>query len=138
MSPQIPVRLIRQVRQRADDVCEYCRLPQASQEATFHVDHVSPRSQGGPTELANLALACVTCSLRKSARTTAADPKSGNTVALFNPRTDDWSDHFAFTATWKVRGRTETGRATIEALGMNRSAIIMIRLELVLLNRFPH
>ena len=51
MSPQIPVRLIRQVRQRAGDVCEYCCLPQASQEATFHVDHVLPRSQQGPTEL---------------------------------------------------------------------------------------
>lgn len=137
MSPQIPVRLIRQVRQRADDICEYCCLPQASQEATFHVDHVLPRAHGGPTELANLALACVTCSLRKSARTSAVDPKTGNTVALFNPRTDDWSDHFAFTVTWKVRGRTETGRATIEALGMNRSAIVMIRRELVLLNRFP-
>ena len=125
------------MRQRADDICEYCRLPQASQEATFHVDHVLPRAHGGPTELANLALACVTCSLRKSARTSAVDPKTGNTVALFNPRTDDWSDHFTFTVTWKVRGRTQTGRATIEALGMNRSAIVMIRRELVLLKRFP-
>jgi len=137
MSPQISVRLIRQIRQRAGDVCEYCRLPQASQEATFHVDHVSPRSQGGPTEPANLALACVTCSLRKSARTSAVDPKTGNAAALFNPRTEDWLDHFDFTATWKVRGRTATGRATIEALGMNRSAIVLIRRELVLLNRFP-
>lgn len=37
MSPQIPVRLIRQVRQRADDVCEYCHFPQSSQEATFQL-----------------------------------------------------------------------------------------------------
>ena len=137
MSPQIPVRLIRQVRQRAGDVCEYCRLPQASQEATFHVDPVLPRSQNGPTELANLAPACVTCSLGKSARTSAVDPKTGNTAALFNPRTDDWSDHSAFTVTWRLRGRTDTGRATIEALGMNRTAIVLIRRELVLLNRFP-
>jgi uncharacterized protein (TIGR02646 family) len=137
MSPPIPVRLIRQVRQRAHDVCEYCHLPQASQEATFHVDHILPRSQGGPTELMNLALACVSCSLRKSARTSAVDPKTGNTAALFNPRTDDWSEHFDFTVTWKVRGRTDTGRATIEALGMNRNAIVLIRRELVLLNRFP-
>ena len=137
MSPQIPVRLIRQVRQRAGDVCEYCRLPQVSQEATFHVDHVLPRSQDGPTELENLALACVTCSLRKSARTSAVDPKTGSVAALFNPRTEVWSDHFAFTSTWRVRGRTPTGRATIEALGMNRTAIVLIRRELVLLNRFP-
>ena len=93
MSPQIPGRLIRQVHQRADHVCEYCRLPQASQDATFHVDHVLPRSQRGPTELENLALACVTCSHRKSAQTSAVDPKTGNTEVLYNPRTDDWSDH---------------------------------------------
>ena len=103
MSPQIPVRLLRQVRHRAGDVCEYCRLPQASQEATFHVDHVSPRSQGGPTELANLALACVTCSLHKAARTTATDPKTGKPASVFNPRTENWSDHFAVTATSAAR-----------------------------------
>ena len=137
MSPQIPVRLVKLVRERAGDVCEYCILPQASQEATFHVDHVLPRSQNGPTELANLALACVTCSLRKAARTAANDPRTGNAVRLFSPRSDLWTDHFAFTTTWRLRLRTPTGRATIEALGMNRPAIVLIRRELVLLNRFP-
>ena len=137
MSLQIPLRLVKLVRERAGDVCEYCVLPQASQEATFHVDHVLPRSQNGPTTLANLALACVTCSLRKAARTTANDPRTGHAVLLYNPRTDVWAEHFAFTTTWRLRGRTPTGRATIEALGMNRPAIVLIRRELVLLNRFP-
>ena len=137
MSLQIPLRLVKLVRERAGDVCEYCVLPQASQEATFHVDHVLPRSQNGPTQLENLALACVTCSLRKAARTTAIDPRTGNAVPLFNPRTDIWSEHFAFTTTWRLRGRTPVGRATIEVLGMNRPAIVLIRRELVLLNRFP-
>lgn len=137
MSPQIPAQLVRQVRQRAMDRCEYCRLPQSIQEATFHIDHVRPRSAQGPTELDNLALACVTCSLRKAAKTTAIDPRTGNIVLLFNPRSDSWSDHFSFTPAWRVRGKTATGRATIAALGMNRAAIILIRSELALLNRFP-
>ena len=47
--------------------CEYCLLAQAGQEATFHVDHVTPRVAGGPTIDGNLALACVGCSLRKGA-----------------------------------------------------------------------
>jgi len=42
MSSQIPVRLVKLVRERAGDVCEYCVLPQASQEATFHGEHVLP------------------------------------------------------------------------------------------------
>jgi hypothetical protein len=43
---QIPISLQRRVRLRAGDRCEYCRLTQAGQEATFHVDHVVPRIAG--------------------------------------------------------------------------------------------
>ena len=58
-------------------------------------------------------------------------------VALFNPRADDWSKHFAFTKRRRIVGRSPIGRATIEALGMNREAAIEIRHELDLLGRFP-
>lgn len=79
---------------RAGNRCEYCQLAQVGQEATFHVDHVVPRSAGGPTVLDNLALACVSCSLRKWANQTAIDPETGKGAPLFNPRTQAWSDHF--------------------------------------------
>jgi hypothetical protein len=137
MSSHIPRRLSRDVRARAGDVCEYCRLPQGSQEATFHVDHIVPRSRGGATTLDNLALACVTCSLRKAARYRARDPRTRQLVALYNSRSDDWTNHFASTARWRLSGRTAVGRATIEALGMNRAAIVGIRRELVRLGRYP-
>jgi hypothetical protein len=39
----IPVSLQRRVRLRASERCEYCRIAQVGQEATFHVDHVMPR-----------------------------------------------------------------------------------------------
>jgi 5-methylcytosine-specific restriction endonuclease McrA len=54
-----------EVRLRAGNRCEYCRLSQVGQEAAFHMDHVKPRAAGGPTTSENLALACVSCSLRK-------------------------------------------------------------------------
>jgi 5-methylcytosine-specific restriction endonuclease McrA len=136
MSSRLPARLAREVRERAGDVCEYCLLPQRSQEATFHIDHVVPRSRGGATALQNLAFACVTCSLRKAARYRARDPHSGKLVPIFNPRVDDWPEHFAFTKRWRLVGRSSIGRATIEALGMNRAAVIAIRNELVQLGRF--
>lgn len=60
----IPPSLRDQVVLRAGNRCEYCGLSQVGQEAAFHVDHVVPRVAGGPTELDNLALACVSCSLR--------------------------------------------------------------------------
>src|SRR6476661_6606248 len=79
---------------RADNRCEYCRLSQVGQEATFHLDHVIPRDAEGPTTSDNLALACVSCSLRKWAHQTAPDPENGAVVPLFNPRMQVWAEHF--------------------------------------------
>lgn len=45
--------------------CVWCSTD--CQEA-FHVDHVVPLSKGGEHELTNLAIACPTCNLRKSAK----------------------------------------------------------------------
>jgi hypothetical protein len=137
MSGHIPAALVRDVADRASNLCEYCQLPQATQEATFHVDHVHPRPQEGPTTLENLALACVTCSLKKAARTHAIDPDTNQEVQLFNPRTDSWTEHFQFSDSGKLLALTPIGRATVELLAMNRPAIVMIRLELAILGRFP-
>jgi 5-methylcytosine-specific restriction endonuclease McrA len=79
---------------RAANRCEYCGLSQAGQVATFHIDHVVPRAAGGSTESSNLALACVSCSLRKLAKQSATDPETGLDVALFNPREQTWIEHF--------------------------------------------
>jgi hypothetical protein len=131
MSGYVPAALAKFVRERANRSCEYCRLPQSSQEAAFHVDHIKPVSARGTTVANNLALACVTCSLRKAARTHARDPLSKERVPLFHPCQDRWSDHFHWTRGCRLLGRTPTGRATISALGMNRPAIIAIRKALV-------
>src|SRR5712692_8695717 len=131
MSEHIPAHLVKLVRQRARHVCEYCLLPQSSQEAAFHLDHIRPRAAAGATNAENLALACVTCSLKKAARTHARDPVSTQWVPLFHPRQDRWSDHFYWTGGCRLVGRTPTGRATIRALGMNRPAVVVIRRALV-------
>ncbi|MDZ4342267.1 MAG: HNH endonuclease signature motif containing protein [Candidatus Binatia bacterium] len=74
----IPARLRRLVVLRVGNRCEYCRLAQKGQEATFHVDHILPKAAGGRTTAANLALACVSCSLRKETfcNRTEYQPKS--------------------------------------------------------------
>lgn len=79
---------------RAGNRCEYCQLSQLGQEAAFHIDHVIPRAAGGPTTADNLALACVSCSLRKWAKQTATDAETGEEVPLFSPRTQTWNEHF--------------------------------------------
>jgi hypothetical protein len=124
----IPARLRRLVVLRAGDRCEYCRLVQKGQEATFHIDHILPKVAGGRTAAANLALACVSCSLRKEARRSAIEPNTNRRVALFHPRRQRWRDHFRWEG-FRIVGLTSTGRATVAALQMNRPLILAIRQE---------
>jgi hypothetical protein len=125
-----------EVTLRAGNRCEYCRLSQLGQEATFHIDHVIPRAAGGPTTADNLALACVSCSLRKWANQTALDPDSGEEVPLFSPRTQVWAEHFRWEGE-RVVPLTPTGRATVAALGLNRPVILAIRQEETIRGRHP-
>lgn len=136
MSPYIPTSLRSQVIERAENRCEYCHLHQAGQEATFHVDHVTPIKSGGDTSLENLALACVSCSLHKSAKELVLDPETNELVPIFNPRQQDWADHFQWVG-FRMAGLTSTGRATIEALKQNRPIILAIREEEQILGRHP-
>ena len=124
----IPARLRRLVASRAGDRYEYCRLAQKGQEAAFHIDHILPKSAGGRTSAANLALACVSCSLRKEARRSAIEPNTNRRVALFHPRRQRWQDHFGWEG-FRIIGLTPTGRATVAALQMNRPLILAIRQE---------
>jgi hypothetical protein len=133
---EVGPRLRRLVVARAGGRCEYCRLAQEGQEATFHIDHVRPRAAGGPTVAENLALAGVSCSLRKEARRSAPDPQTGRTVPLFHPRRQRWADHFHWQGVL-VLGKTPTGRATAAALRMNRPLILAIRQEEAARGRHP-
>ena len=76
---------LRLVEARAGGRCEYCRMHQTLQGATFHLEHIVPASRGGPSEMHNLAWACPACNLHKSNRLNALDPVSGAPVPLFNP-----------------------------------------------------
>jgi len=132
----IPAEVRRLVSQRATGRCEYCGLSQEGQEATFHLDHIVPVVAGGQTLAENLALACVSCSLRKAARQTAIDPQTGEETAIYNPRRERWSAHFRWEGV-RLGGQTATGRATVAALDMNRPLMLTIRQEEANLGRHP-
>src|SRR5689334_4540886 len=125
MTP-LPASTIHLVQERAGNRCEYCRMHQSLQGATFHVEHVQPQSKGGSSTPENLAWCCPSCNLHKSDRISAMDPEGHNSVPLFNPRSEDWAVHFE----WKdyhIAGKTPIGRATVVALQMNTARRILIR-----------
>lgn len=94
----------------------------------FAVDHILPRSKGGPTELGNLAFACAGCNAHKYNKVEGRDPVSGDMVPLFHPRRDRWREHFAWSEEFVlILGLTPRGRATVEALQMNRDGVVNLR-----------
>ena len=66
------------VRERANQHCEYCLIPQdALLWARFHIEHILARQHGRTDDPQNLALACRPCNARKGPNLTSIDPESG-------------------------------------------------------------
>jgi 5-methylcytosine-specific restriction endonuclease McrA len=65
---------------RDDYTCQYCGL---RGERLMTVDHVIPRSKGGPSTWENLVCACMRCNNRKNNRT----PEHANMAMRRKPRT---------------------------------------------------
>jgi hypothetical protein len=104
----LAVQLAVAVRERARGRCQYCLMDQGLQGASFHVEHITPRCAGGATELTNLALACPSCNLHKTNRTSSIDPQSGHQVPLFHPVRQPWSAHFRLIG-YRIEGLTPVG-----------------------------
>jgi hypothetical protein len=108
------------VEKRARHRCEYCRAPQRVSGYRFHLEHIVPAARGGSDAVRNRALACATCNLAKADKTAGTDPRTHAEAALFNPRTQDWDEHFRWADDRQTLvGRTPTGRATVATLAMN-------------------
>ncbi len=116
----------RLVVDRAGQRCEYCRMYQGLQGATFHIEHLMPLRAGGSDELDNLAWACPGCNLTKATRVTTLDPVSGQVVRLFHPRQDQWSDHFVW-QDYQLVGLTPIGRALVAAFNLNHERRVRVR-----------
>jgi hypothetical protein len=64
--------------------------------------------------------ASASCNLVKGDRVSGLDSESGKVISLFNPRTQVWTERFAWNKDERtVRGLSSTGRATIAILDKN-------------------
>ena len=120
----ISLTLRTEVRERAKDLCEYCMANSRYSECPFDCDHAIAEVSGGATSAANLALCCHGCNLYKNRHADGKDPETGQMEPLFNPRTDVWLEHFAWSDDYTVIiGITPSGRATVNRLKMNRPGL---------------
>lgn len=116
-----------QVRERAGNACEYCRLHQDdSPLAALHLEHITPKIHGGEDHLDNLALACIDCNLHKGTNLTGIDPQTGRITELFHPRPHTWGDHFEWFGIY-LRGKSAIGRTTVRVLNINSDDQLALR-----------
>ena len=92
------------------------------------MEHLTPEALAGPTRRTNLWAACRQCNGFKGDRIAAPDPETGRHEPLFNPREHHWLDHFAWVeGGLRIAGQTPIGRATVEALELNRAVLVRAR-----------
>jgi 5-methylcytosine-specific restriction endonuclease McrA len=118
--------------------CGYCRAPQRALPYRLEVEHLLPTSLGGGDGRDNLWLSCHKCNKLRSNRIAAPDPLTQQVVPLFNPRQNNWKDHF----TWEgeglyVVGRTAIGRATVATLQLNDTYHQSARMVWILAGIYP-
>lgn len=59
-------------------------------------------------------------------------------MRLYNPRTDIWHDHFQWSEDYlNLVGITAIGRATVNALVLNREKLIIYRREMLEIGQHP-
>ena len=139
MSKQrVSARLRRLVATRALDYCEYCHSQARYSIQSFSIEHMIPKEKGGETTLDNLALSCQGCNGHKHTKITARDAVTREIVPLFHPRRQKWSEHFIWNDDCSlIIGLTPTGRATVEALRLNRECVVNLRKLLYAVNEHP-
>jgi hypothetical protein len=134
----IPTALRQTITDRARNRCGYCQVQAEVIGQDMQIDHIIPEAEGGETEEANLWLACVSCNQRKAVRTRVLDFQTGELVPLFNPVAQLWYDHFRWSEDGtEMVGLTPTGRATIDALQLNRNLLLKSRKRWVLAGFHP-
>jgi len=101
----------------------------------MEVEHIDPN--GGDVSN-NLCLSCGNCNRSKGIATRGIAPETRVEVPLFNPRTQRWVEHFAWTENGTViAGITDVGRATINRLKMNRDIVRVARTRWVISGYHP-
>ena len=125
----VSATLRRLVTQRAGNKCEYCQFPQTASLFAFEMEHIIAEKHDGITEAGNLALSCPCCNRFKGTDLGSIDPETRQLTAFFNPRLQQWSDHFR-PEEGIIMPLTPEGRVTAKILQFNLLERILERKQL--------
>ena len=126
--------LMRTVRQRAGDRCEYCHMPSWAMPLPFQIDHIVADNTAARRQKTTSRSPAPLQSLNKGP-TSPASTRLGRSHPPVHPRQDFWSEHFRLEGA-RMFGRTAIGRATVQVLAMNAAGLLLIRAELPLESRY--
>jgi len=84
----------------------------------------------------NLAYACLRCNLWKGSDIGSTDIETGQFVSLFNPRHQDWAQHFVLQG-FVIEPLTPQARVTARLLRFNIDKRVVERRALMLVGRYP-
>ncbi|MCD9185143.1 MAG: HNH endonuclease [Pyrinomonadaceae bacterium] len=133
---KISEKLKAKIRRQAKNRCGYCLLPQSLNPSLLEIEHLHATANGGTDEEENLWLACRLCNGYKNIQSEAVDYKTNQKVLIFNPRTQDWNEHFEW-KNEKIVGKTPCGRATVKAVKLNNEIILPVRRKWISAGWFP-
>lgn len=128
--------LVREVRNRAGGVFEYCKLPDAILLTPFEIDHAVAQKHHGPTVFSNRVYSGLHCNRHKGTDLVGLDPKTKKLTRLFNPRRHKWDHHFHYDGSVLI-GKTAVGRTTVDVLAMNDPVRVALRQQLINEGAFP-
>jgi hypothetical protein len=116
----IPRERRRRIAEEAQYRCGYCQTQEVVSGIPLTIEHITPKAKGGNDDNENLWLSCRLCNEKKGMLLEALDPDTGETVPLFNPRAQTWSDHFTWSEdSSRIIPKTAIGRATVDVLSLN-------------------
>lgn len=120
--------LEQRIRQQAGERCGYCRSHQRYVLGLLEIHHIIPVAGGGTNAEGNLWLACRLCNSYKSTQVDGFDLSTGQTVKLFNPRSQLWVEHFHWNEHGdQIGGVTACDRVTVTALQLNNVLAVTVR-----------
>jgi hypothetical protein len=132
----VPNFLRQVVLERAAERCEYCLYPQEMSFLAFEIEHIIAEKHSGTTTADNLALACPYCNRFKGTDLGSLDPDTGQLTSFFNPRTQQWPEHFRLDGA-EIIPLTPEGRVTILILQLNRLDRLQERQRLIEAGKYP-